>query len=910
MSTCRFEVLEARRVMNAVAKVRLFIDQSQAIENASLPVQFTVVRNAVGISSPLTVNLAYTGSATSGTDYVAPPTSVVIPANQRSATVSINVNNDAQSESTESLTVSIQASSNYSTGALSTRSGTAQLFDDDSLGTGTATIGNPPTFSSYGLTRSTVSVTGQSFTSAQRLVVSTATGNVWSSALQTPNTAAITQGNKLLLRFWARSTNANAPGTGVAAVQLGTSPWTKSLFTRFNLTGNAWREFLIPLEAAMNHATSGSTRASIEFQVGDLVQDIQIAAVSLTNYGSNVSLDNLPRTPQTYKGRGGTELNWRDAAEARVEQLRTANLDIELRDSSGNLIENATVRSRLKKHDFGFGSAVDSRTLLGQTGISSTDVANYRNRLTQYFNASVVLENDLKQWSWENFPQNAINGINWLNNNGIDDIRGHNIIWPSWGYMPSSPGVSNYGGISFDQDPDKEPSQEEYEAHVQIDGLAAANQWLRNRIANHIQQQISHPQLAGRVVDWDVMNEGVYNTDVQQILGDSVMTSWYQIARQANPNARLFMNDYPPMYDSAHEDAYVELIQNMLSEGAPIDGIGLQSHFNFETPGIDQMQASFDRFAAFGKDVQITEYDSRVLDPQLRADFTRDYMLLAFSQPGVSAFLNWGFWAGMHWIPDAAFYDLNWNLRPHGQVWVDLVSSEWSTDVTQSSGASPFRAYFGDYEFTITQGSRTYTRTASFNEAGTVTLAIPDEVRPVVSTSAFNFETAHEARFNFSEDVLASLAAADFEVRNLTTSTLLPASSYSLQASNTSGKTTARLVFSPLLADGRYSITLKSQSVIDRAGLTNASSTVISTHVLAGDADRNGSVNFSDLVILARNFNTSGKTFSQGNFNYDANGTVDFADLVLLARNFNVVLAPLVLGTGTSARGRVREVLE
>lgn len=61
---------------------------------------------------------------------------------------------------------------------------------------------------------------------------------------------------------------------------------------------------------------------------------------------------------------------------------------------------------------------------------------------------------------------------------------------------------------------------------------------------------------------------------------------------------------------------------------------------------------------------------------------------------------------------------------------------------------------------------------------------------------------------------------------------------------------------------------------------------VLSFRMLRGDADNSGMVDFSDLLILAQNFGRTGRSFSQGNFNYDASGRVDFDDLLLLAQNY------------------------
>jgi hypothetical protein len=64
---------------------------------------------------------------------------------------------------------------------------------------------------------------------------------------------------------------------------------------------------------------------------------------------------------------------------------------------------------------------------------------------------------------------------------------------------------------------------------------------------------------------------------------------------------------------------------------------------------------------------------------------------------------------------------------------------------------------------------------------------------------------------------------------------------------------------------------------------------------LPGDANRDRAVDFQDLALLAQNYNTTGRTWSQGDFTGD--GSVDFLDLAKLAQNYNTSL------TGTPAPG-------
>jgi PEP-CTERM motif len=68
-------------------------------------------------------------------------------------------------------------------------------------------------------------------------------------------------------------------------------------------------------------------------------------------------------------------------------------------------------------------------------------------------------------------------------------------------------------------------------------------------------------------------------------------------------------------------------------------------------------------------------------------------------------------------------------------------------------------------------------------------------------------------------------------------------------------------------------------------GLAVDADAVLAKLTLRGDADLSGTVNFSDLLALAQNYNGTSKTWSQGDFDYS--GVVDFTDLLSLAQNYN-----------------------
>ena len=241
---------------------------------------------------------------------------------------------------------------------------------------------------------------------------------------------------------------------------------------------------------------------------------------------------------------------------------------------------------------------------------------------------------------------------------------------------------------------------------------------LRQRINSHIENEVS--ALKGRVVDWDVVNEPYSNHDVMQVLGDNEMIAWFQLARRCDPNVRLYLNDYAILsasgLDTDHQDAFEKTLRFLKDGGAPITGLGLQSHFSGTPTPPERMLSILDRFAALGLDISITEHDINTEDEQLQADFTRDFLTTVFSHPAVVAVLTWGFWENSHWKPDAAYYRSNWSLRPAGQVWLNLVTKKWWTNETAETGADGrirTRGFLGDYEITVTHhGVSTSVKTA------------------------------------------------------------------------------------------------------------------------------------------------------------------------------------------------------
>lgn len=177
---------------------------------------------------------------------------------------------------------------------------------------------------------------------------------------------------------------------------------------------------------------------------------------------------------------------------------------------------------------------------------------------------------------------------------------------------------------------------------------------------------------------------------------------------------------------------------------------------------------------------------------------------------------------------------------------------------------------------------------------------------PEILDLRFHFETApHRIEIRFSQDVGASLSAADFTLRDQTHAVFIPLSNLPLTYDAGANRATFTVTGYPggILPDARYRLQIVSAGITNTAGTPlPGSTTLFDFHALSGDANRDGRVDFDDLLLVAQNYGTSGKTFSQGNFSYDAAGMVDFDDLLLIAQRYGTVL----LGTDLHANPRRR----
>lgn len=183
---------------------------------------------------------------------------------------------------------------------------------------------------------------------------------------------------------------------------------------------------------------------------------------------------------------------------------------------------------------------------------------------------------------------------------------------------------------------------------------------LRAALLNHITKEVEHYK--GKVLAWDVVNEAwdpgdptvLRDTIFSQLLGPSFIDDAFTAARAADPDAKLYYNDYGADGGGAKADSIYAMVADMQARGIPIDGVGLQMHDAVASSLTgDDVAANIQRFAALGVDVVISEMDLNLcyggtLDDQ--AAMFHDVVAACLGQPNCPAVTFWGVTDKYSWL--------------------------------------------------------------------------------------------------------------------------------------------------------------------------------------------------------------------------------------------------------------------
>ena len=260
----------------------------------------------------------------------------------------------------------------------------------------------------------------------------------------------------------------------------------------------------------------------------------------------------------------------------------------------GRPVEDPTGYKDNYKDYFTVGVAVNMRNVTDPDQIAL---------IKKNFN-SITAENDMKpvslqpregEWNWENADKIA----NFCRENGIP-LRGHTLCWHS-----------QFADWMFVDDKGNDvPKEVFYE-----------------RLRTHIHTVVN--RYKDVVYCWDVVNEAMADGDGRvnpwtreapspyrqsrhfKLCGDEFIAKAFEFAREADPDALLFYNDYNAA-DPAKRDRIFNMVKKMKDAGVPIDGIGMQGHYNIYGPSMEDVEAAIELYSTIVDNIHFTELDIRI----------------------------------------------------------------------------------------------------------------------------------------------------------------------------------------------------------------------------------------------------------------------------------------------------------
>ncbi|WP_322907436.1 endo-1,4-beta-xylanase [Paenibacillus campi] len=231
------------------------------------------------------------------------------------------------------------------------------------------------------------------------------------------------------------------------------------------------------------------------------------------------------------------------------------------------------------RNDFPIGAAVSAQTIHSQ-----------RDLLLQQY-SSLTAENEMKfisvhphehQYTFEQADKIA----NFARQHELE-LRGHTFVWhnqtPDWVFHNEQGGKADRATL-----------------------LARLHQHMETVMGRY-----------GDVIRcWDVVNEAISDEDGTYLrptpwlegVGEDYIARAFEMAHAIDPQALLFYNDYNESHPGKCE-RICRLMRELLDQGVPVHGIGLQAHWNIYDPSLDWIRAAIERYAALGLQLQITEMD-------------------------------------------------------------------------------------------------------------------------------------------------------------------------------------------------------------------------------------------------------------------------------------------------------------
>jgi endo-1,4-beta-xylanase len=247
---------------------------------------------------------------------------------------------------------------------------------------------------------------------------------------------------------------------------------------------------------------------------------------------------------------------------------------------------------------------------------------------------------------------------------------------------------------------------------------------------NHITNEVTHYK--GQCYAWDVVNEGLNDDGTMRsdvfydTIGEAYIPIAFATAAAADPDAKLYYNDYNIETAGSKSTAAQNLVKMVQAYGAKIDGVGLQAHLIVgSVSSASSMQSNLQSFVDLGVEVAYTELDIRTTTPATDAQLTQqatDYANVITACKNVAKCVGvtiWDWTDKYSWIPSVFSGQgeaLPWDdeYQPKPAYWAILSAWGGSTSTSTTLATTTTKAS----TTTTTSATTTSTGAALYGQCG------------------------------------------------------------------------------------------------------------------------------------------------------------------------------------------------
>ncbi|KAF9888055.1 hypothetical protein FE257_009320 [Aspergillus nanangensis] len=179
-------------------------------------------------------------------------------------------------------------------------------------------------------------------------------------------------------------------------------------------------------------------------------------------------------------------------------------------------------------------------------------------------------------------------------------------------------------------------------------------------------------------------------------IGEAFIPIAFRAAAEADPETKLYYNDFDLEYNSNKTAAARRLVQLIQSYGVRIDGVGFQAHLSSEVtptsprtvPSKDVLIQSLESMTDLGVEVAYTEIDIRMSLPateaklQVQAEKWANVVGSCMDVDRCVGMTVWGFSDRYNWVPDfypgegaASLWDNQFHKKPAYSAAMDAIKS-------------------------------------------------------------------------------------------------------------------------------------------------------------------------------------------------------------------------------------------